>query len=114
MFMAIAVESSKHPKMRDNYKVWYLEIDDFGNVVDLGIKTKEQLVQGLFSNIKSRGKSKWRAFLKGKEESKEIELVDFISQNKFENTHFGNLPSISEFQQTLNYLKMNLEVKAVA
>lgn len=114
MFMAIAVEPSRHPEKRADYKVWYLEFSDLGDVVGIGVKTREELVKELFSHYRNTGKSNWRAFQKEKESSTEIELMDFISQNIHENTHFGNLPTLSEFQETLDCLKMNLELRAIA
>jgi hypothetical protein len=33
MFMAIAVETKKHPDHRQDYKVWYLELNRFQDVV---------------------------------------------------------------------------------
>lgn len=114
MRMAIAVETYKHPSKKQDYKVWYLEINDQGDVIGIGTKTREQLVQSVFQNYRKTGHSNWRAFTKHSEQSKEIELYDFISQGSNENTHFGNLPTIAEFQETLNYLQMNLEVRAVS
>lgn len=114
MFMAIAVETSRHPKNRSHYKVWYLVLDAHDEVVGLGVKTKEEVIQSLFESYRKSGRSNWRAFLKDNERSKEIELTDFIAQNIYENTHFGNLPTLSEFQETLNRLTLNLELRIVA
>ena len=114
MFMAIAAETAKHPTRRTDYKIWYLEIDERGDVVGIGVKTREELVKDLFQQYRELGRSNWRAFLKGAEKSTKIELTDFISQNLYENTHFGDLPSLGEFQETLNYLKMNLELRSIA
>jgi len=114
MNMAIAVESHKHPDKRSLYKVWYLELSSQGDVIGLGVLTKEELIKDLFTHYKKYGKSNWRAFKKESESSTPIEVFDFISQGMFENTHFGNLPTLAEFQQTLNHLQMNLELKAIA
>ena len=114
MYMAIAVESAQHPKNRNQYKVWYLEIDGDNHVVGIGVMDRMELVQNLFENYRKTGKSNWRAFKKETEESTPIEVYDFISQNMHENTHFGNLPTLSEFQETLKQLQMNLEMRAIA
>lgn len=114
MFMAVAVESAKHPLNRGEYKVWFLEIDQANNVVGIGVMKKAEMVQNLFQNYQKTGKSNWRAFPKGAEESRPIEVYDFISQNMHENTHFGNLPTLAEFQETLNRLESSLELKAIA
>lgn len=114
MFMAIAVETSRHPKNRNQYKVWYLVLDENDEVVGLGVKTKEELIQSLFESYRKTGRSNWRAFLKDRERSREIDLTDFIAQNMHENTHFGNLPTLAEFQETLNRLSLNLELRIVA
>lgn len=114
MFMAIAVESARHPLNRGDYKVWYLEIDAAGNVVGIGVMPKTEMVQNLFQNYQKTGKSNWRSFPKGAEESRPIEVYDFISQNMHENTHFGNLPTLAEFQETLNRLQTSLELRAIA
>ena len=114
MFMAIAVETKKHPKNQDDYKIWYLEINDLGEVIGVGVKTKEELIQSLFKSYRQSGKSNWRAFLKGSEQSHAIEVFDFITKEKFENTHFGNLPTLGEFQTTLDSLQMNLELRSIA
>lgn len=115
MFMAIAVENpSKNPNKRDHYKVWYLELNDLKEVVDIGVLTKEDMVKNLFRHYQEDGESNWRAFIQDAEESRPIEIFDFISQNIYENTHFGNLPTLSEFQKTLDCLHMNFELKAIA
>lgn len=114
MFMAIAVETMKHPDNRNDYKVWYLELNKFGDVVGVGVKPREELVKNLFENYRLKGESNWKAFLKGRDQSVAIEIYDFISQNSNENTHFGNLPTLSEFQDVLDQLRLNLEVRAIA
>lgn len=114
MFMAVAVETPRHPLQKNNYKVWYLQLNDHGDVIGIGVKTREELVQNLFENFRKTGRSNWRAFLKNDDESKTVEVFDFIAQNSEENTHFGNLPTLSEFQQTINCLQMNLELRAIA
>lgn len=114
MFMAIAVESTRHPLNRGDYKVWYLELDAASNVVGIGVMSKEDMVKNLFQNYQKSGKSNWKAFPKGADESKPIEVYDFISQNMHENTHFGNLPTLAEFQETLNRLQSSLELRAIA
>lgn len=114
MNMAIAVETMKHPQNQDDYRVWYLELNQLGKVIGIGVKNKSDLVANLFSNYQKNGQSCWRAFKKGSEKSTAIEALDFISKNKFENTHFGNLPTLNEFQMTLNHLQMNLEMRITA
>ena len=114
MFMAIAVESPRHPRNRADYKVWYLVLDENDEVIGLGVKTRQEVIQSLFESYRKTGCSNWRAFLKGSERSKEIELTDFIAQNIHENTHFGNLPQLAEFQETLTRLSLNLELRIVA
>lgn len=111
MFLAIAAQTYKHPKNKSNYRVWYLELNELGSVIGIGVKTREELVQSLMSSYKAKGKSNWRAMLKGHEQSSPIELYDFISQGMFENTHFGNLPTIDEFQEVLDRLEANLEIR---
>ncbi len=114
MNMAIAVETSKHPLHQDNYMVWYLELSKEGDVIGIGKVTKEELMEDLFENYRKHGKSNWRAFLKDREESVEIEIYDFIARNIHENTHFGNLPTLAEFQETLNALQLGMELRSVA
>lgn len=114
MFLAIAVESKQHPKNQNNYRVWYLEIDECGQVVGVGVKTKTELVENLFENYRRTGKSNWRAFRKGVEKSTPIEIFDFVSMNMFENTHFGELPTLSEFQNVLDTLQSRLEFRSIA
>lgn len=114
MFLAIATEASKHPGRRHDYKVWYLELNERKEVISIGVKTKDQLVKDLFDHYRKHGRSNWRAFCEGQEKSSPIELTDFIAQNMYENTHFGNLPTLAEFQETLDCLELNLELKATA
>ena len=114
MFLAIAVEPKQHPKNHNNYRVWYLEIDDRGQVVGLGAKSKEEVVESLFENFKGSSKSNWRAFKKEAESSTPIEIFDFVSMNMHENTHFGNLPTLSEFQIVLDSLHNRLEFRSIA
>ena len=111
MYMAIAVEHPKHPSRRDQYHIWYLDIDGRGNVVGIGKKTREELIEALFRSYAATGRSNWRAFKKGEEQSTPIEVYDFISQNVFENTHFGELPTLAEFQSTINLLRSRFEMQ---
>ena len=48
MNLAIAVESKQHPKNQNDYRVWYLEIDGCGQVVGVGAKSKQEMVENLF------------------------------------------------------------------
>ncbi len=114
MFLAIAVETKQHPKNQNDYRVWYLEIDSSGQVINVGVKTKHELVETLFENYRKTGKSNWRAFQKGAEKSTPIEIFDFVSMNMNENTHFGNLPTLSEFQTVLDTLQSRLELRSIA
>jgi len=114
MFMAIAVEPSKDLTKKTDYKVWYLEFNQFNEVICIGSLTREKLVQNIFSNFRKKGKTNWRAFLKEKEKSVEIEIFDFIAMELSKNTHFGELPTLSEFQETINYLQMNFEIQSIA
>ena len=112
MNMAIAVEvNSKDP---EDYKVWYLEINPQGDVIGIGVKHKEELIQDLFQSYRASGKSHWRVFCQNAEESKAIEAYDFISKNSYENTHFGNLPTLNDFQKTLDSLQSHLELRSIA
>lgn len=113
-FMAVAVETYRHPLKRSDYKVWYLELNKNKDVVGIGVKTREELVASVFKNYHHYGQSGWRAFCVGAEESSPIEVVDFIAQNSRENTHFGNLPTLSQFQLTLDHLQMSLELQSIA
>lgn len=112
--MAVAVETSRHPKNSFDYRVWYLELDSTGNVVSIGVKTKNELIESLFANYQKTGKSCWRALPKGQEKSVAIDALDFISMNTHQNTHFGDLPTLDEFQVTLNQLSSNLELRSIA
>ena len=103
MNLAIAVESKQHPKNQNDYRVWYLEIDECGQVVGVGVKSKQEMVENLFENYRKTGKSNWRAFQKSAERSTPVEIFDFVSMNMHDNTHFGNLPSLSEFQNVLDH-----------
>lgn len=114
MNLAIAVETSKHPDNWANYKVWYLKLNSSKDVIGIAVVSREELVKDLFANYKRTGKSNWRAFLKGRDCSNPIEVFDFITQNMHENTHFGNLPTLGEFQETLKCLEMNLELRSIA
>ncbi|PIR59744.1 MAG: hypothetical protein COU68_03945, partial [Candidatus Pacebacteria bacterium CG10_big_fil_rev_8_21_14_0_10_45_6] len=73
MYMAIAVELVPTREKRDDYKVWYLEIDTQGRVVGIGVKSKKELIASLFENYRQTGTSSWRAFKKGEEHSSPIE-----------------------------------------
>ena len=114
MFMAIAVESSINPLKKKDYRIWYLELDNHGKVVGIGTKTKEQLIESLFLNYQKTGASNWRAFRKNFDHSTPIEVYDFIGQSIHQNTHFGELPTLAKFQETLKILEINLEVKSIA
>lgn len=114
MFLAVAVENSKHPTHKQDYKIWYLEVGADGKVQGVGVKTKEELLKSIFENYRQTGKTNWRCFQKDREESSAIEIYDFIAMNSNDNTHFGNLPTLSEFQATLDSLQTNLELRSIA
>jgi len=114
MYLAIAVESKQHPKHQSEYRVWYLDVDAAGHVVGVGVKSKKQVIESLFQNYRQIGKSNWRAFRKGAEKSTPVDLLDFASMNILENTHFGNLPSLNEFQSVLDTLQSRLELRSIA
>lgn len=114
MFLAIATETRSHHNHQDDYRVWYLETDERGEVIGVGVKSKRELIQSLFENHRKFGHSNWKAFLKGEEKPKSIEILDFVSQGMFENTHFGELPTLSEFQNVLDSLQSRLELKSAA
>ncbi len=112
--MIIAVETHKHPERQGDYRVWYLTLNHNKDVTSVNVASKEELVQSIMRDVKNCGKSSWRAFLKDASSSKPVELMDFIGQNRFENTHFGNLPHLHEFQHLLDRLKLGLEIRAIA
>ncbi|MBT3983738.1 MAG: hypothetical protein HOE90_20455 [Bacteriovoracaceae bacterium] len=112
--LIIAVQPAKHPKNKEDYKVWYLELCSQKEVVGLGALSKTELIDCVFKNYRAHGKSCFRVFPKGSEKSQPIELIDFLSMSPNENTHFGELPTISEFQGVLDQLKVNLELRSIA
>lgn len=114
MYLAIAVETKQHPQHRQDYRVWYLELGSAGQVVGLGVKTRAELIESLFQSYRQTGQSNWRAFCKDAERSTPIEVADFICMNMHENTHFGNLPTLSEFQGVLDALHGQLEIRSIA
>jgi hypothetical protein len=114
MYLAVCVEPNKHPHKKHDYKVWYLELNSTGRMIGVGVKNREQLVKSVLTNFQATGKTHWRCFQKEREASTEIEVYDFISMNTFENTHFGDLPTLSEFQTTLDALQSNFELRSIA
>ncbi len=114
MNLAVCVEPNKHPEKKNDYKIWYLEINSRGKVVGIGVKSKEELVASVLENFRATGKTNWRCFQQEREASTEIEVYDFISMNMFENTHFGNLPTLSQFQATLDALESSFELRSIA
>lgn len=114
MNLAVCVEPHKHPEKKNEYKIWYLELDASSKVVSIGVKNKGELVASVLENFQKTGNTNWRCFLKEQETSTEIEVFDFIAMNTFENTHFGNLPTLSEFQATLNSLESSFELRSIA
>jgi hypothetical protein len=114
IFLAVAVEPSKNPKSPQEYKVWYLELGHEGRVQGIGVKSKDEILASLFESYKKTGKSNWRAFRKELDQSTPIELFDFVSMNMVENTHFGNLPTLNEFQAVLDSLQSKLELRSIA
>lgn len=114
MFMAVAVEPMANAKNRTDYRVWYLELNSRRQVIGIGVRSREELVQELFENFGKYGETNWRAFQKDRSISTPIEVFDFIAMNTEENTHFGNLPTLAEFQGVMDHLQMNLEIRAIA
>ncbi len=114
MNLAVCVEPNKNPENKHDYKIWYLELDARSRVVSIGVKTKEELIQSVLLNFQKTGDTNWRCFQKDQETSTKIEVYDFIAMNNLENTHFGNLPTLSEFQTTLSALESNFELQSIA
>lgn len=114
MNLAVCVETNSNPTQRQSYKIWYLELGSNGKVIGIGVKTKEELIQSVLENFRKTGKTNWRCFQKESDKSYEIEVFDFISMNSLENTHFGELPTLAEFQSTLNALQSNFELQSIA
>jgi hypothetical protein len=114
MNLAVCVEPHKHPENKSDYKVWYLELDARSRVVSIGVKSREELIQNILLNFQKTGETNWRCFQKEHEVSTKIEVFDFIAMNTLENTHFGNLPTLSEFQTTLSALESNFELRSIA
>ena len=112
MNLAVCVETN--PNQKQDYKIWYLELSSSGKVVGIGVKTKEQLILNVLDNFRKTGKTHWRCFQRESEKSYEIEVYDFISMNSLENTHFGDLPTLNEFQATLDALQSNFELQSIA
>jgi hypothetical protein len=112
--LAVATELKTGALNQGDYKIWYLKINSFGEVFHIGTMTKEELIADIFKNFQKTGQTLWRAFLRDETQSSPIEIFDFIMQGMFENTHFGNLPTLSEFQKVLDYLELNLELRSIA
>lgn len=110
----IAVAVDTQPATPENYRIWYLEVGPTGRVKHVGSISKDDLVKSLFKQYQLSGKTFWRVFRKEAERSTPIEITDFMGMNMNENTHFGNLPRLEEFQKTLEALQFNLEIKKVA
>lgn len=113
-YLIIACENFQSLEGKLDYKVWYLEMGAKGEVFDLKSKKREELIRSLMENHQRYGRSLWRAFLKDREESVSIDLFDFVAKSTDDNTHFGNLPTINELQETLKQLKVRLEIKSLA
>lgn len=114
MNLAVCVEQNSDPSQKQNYKIWYLELDSRGKVIGIGVKTKTELIQNVLENFRRTGKTHWRCFQRESEKSYEIEVFDFIAMNSLENTHFGDLPTLNEFQSTLDALQSNFELQSIA
>lgn len=113
-FLAIAVSPAPKSAPRSDYKIWYLELNDRKEVIGIGVKDREHVVKDLFDCYRKTGRSNWRAFKQGEEASTPIEIFDFIAHNLQENTHFGNLPTLSQFQHTIKMLELKFEIQQVA
>ena len=114
MFIAIAMESYSSECKQNDYKVWYLDINAIGRLTAIGVKTREEVLANVLSNLQQFKESGWKVFKKDACRSEPVELYDFISQNIHENPHFGNLPTLREFQKTIDQLQLNLELKSIA
>ena len=114
MFLAIAVESNKHPKNQNDYRVWYLELGASGDIHGIGVKSKDQVIESLFANYQKTESLTGRLSLKTQKHRHQLRYLILFRSNTFENTHFGNLPTLSEFQKTLDQLNMNFEIKPLA
>lgn len=114
MYLAVAVEYSPHPSKKTDYRIWYLTLNAQKDVIAIGVVSKEELLASLMEDWQAKRPTRWRAFLKDQECSVPIEFTDFVAMNMFENTHFGNLPTLPEFQETLNCMRLQLEVRMSA
>lgn len=110
----IAIAVDPHPTMKEKYTIWYIEVGMTGRVKHVGSIAKDDLIESLFKQYHLSGETTWRVFRKEAEKSTPIEITDFMAMNINENTHFGNLPHLEEFQKTLEVLQFNMEIKKSA
>ena len=106
--LAICVDPN--PQNRTDYRIWYLELDQAQEVVGIGVMSKEEILEELFAIFSRSGESNWRCFQKDQETSTSVELFDFVTMNQFENTHFGNLPTLNEFQNVVDSLNLKFKL----
>lgn len=111
--LVVASEPKKNPTTEFDYRLWYCEINAMGNICSIRTKTCEELIESLFWQKNHLGESFWRVLRKGAENTDEITFSDFISINQFENTHFGNLPTLSEFERSIDVVKYELRNQCV-
>ncbi len=110
-FIAIAVEKGS---VLQEYKVIYLALNEQRKVTRMGVISRGELVLNVLESFRQKKSSGWSAMLKDSEDLVEIGPFDFIAQNMFENTHFGNLPTSEELQKVLALLQLRLEIKSAA
>jgi hypothetical protein len=110
-FIAIAVEKGAVPQ---EYRVIYLALNEARKVSAISSISRGELVMDVLETFRLKQPSRWRAMLKDQEELAEIGPFDFIAQNMFENTHFGNLPTREELQSVLEQLNLRLETRSAA
>ncbi len=112
MYLAFAVEVNPHPRHQENYRVWFMRLNKYGKMTNIGIMSKKDLIQALFRSYREKGKSNWMALTKTSSQFSPIELIDFLAMSTHANTHFGELPTIAEFQKVLNQVQDQVSLSA--
>lgn len=99
--VVLAVDAKKHPKFKCEYHIWYAVFNSEAKLQKFGRYSKDQLIENIFADIRRWGSSSWFALNCHSDQLRPIELIDFLSMENFSNSHFGNLPYISQFDQSL-------------
>lgn len=108
--MKIALAYEPNISRPQNYTVYFMSLDQYGEIQEVGFCDKKQVLREILFYFNRGQASPWYALPQGENQAVNIKLTHFIAKHPEHSTHLGNLPLKSDFEEKnhLNFLQMAL------